>query len=913
MKVSQKTKPEPDASMFYRFVAAGDLGTDPSVLWAVDLLRCRLREKSISLSHAEDGTANGSAATTISISGPTGTQIQTACTNHGVAIPGSPESFAIFRDVVPGNSAVRICAADVRGLVYALTELADRVQFSSNVSSVFDLAEPILGTPTAKVRSTSRSFQSVVEDLAWFHDRDGWREYFAHLVTHRFNRFSLTMGMQYNYPYGNEFITDVYLHFAYPFLVAVPGYDVEAVGLTDEERTKNLETLKFIAREARRHGLEFNLALWTQYYDFDDCPNVNYPIAGITRDNHATYCRDALGEILSLVPDITGLTLRVHVESGIPEGEYDFWRTLLEAVSSCGRRISIDLHAKGIDDELISIALATGFPVCISPKYTSEHMGLPYHQASIRALERRSNEDSGKKSSAIESNLDSLYSGPDRHKHVAKWKFSEGSRKFMRYSFGDLLREDRPYDIVFRIWPGTHRVLLWGDPAIAGGYGRSSLLCGALGVELCEPLSFKGRMGTGIAGNREGYLDEKLVSRHDWQKFSYTYRVWGRSLYEPKADPDAWRRYLVAAFGAAADHCQVAIGGASRILPLIVLAHTPTASNNSYWPEMYENMSIIHEAPHLPYGYELTKPARFGTVGSCDPQLFMSPYEFARTLLSGQGIRKYSPLTWANWLHQLATTTLVEINRAQRLIDTQSPEFRRFSVDVSIHAAIGKFFAEKVRSAVLWELYLICGELLAAREAIRRYCLARDAWVIAADACKDVYVPDISYGPHSWLRGRWDDRLPAIDRDISDMERLVGNAESGSCTDSALNKSLVGQILGWSTSQRFTCWHTPPRGFVPGTDLKLSCALLGESRRNVQLHFRHVNQSEDWCCMEMTWKDEICVGHIPGSYTDSPYAIQYYFELCEQTYSSFYPGLMDDLSNQPYVVVSRNDQPSDNH
>ena len=41
---------------------------------------------------------------------------------------------------------------------------------------------------------------------------------------------------------------------------------------------------------------------------------------------------------------------------------------------------------------------------------------------------------------------------------------SAGSRSFPRYGYGDLLREDRRCDILHRIWPGTQRLLLWGDP-----------------------------------------------------------------------------------------------------------------------------------------------------------------------------------------------------------------------------------------------------------------------------------------------------------------------------------------------------------------------------------------------------------------------------------------------------------------
>ena len=279
--------------------------------------------------------------------------------------------------------------------------------------------------PTAKVRSISKCFQSEVEDLAWFHDRDGWKEYLTHLATHRFNRFSLTFGKQYNYPYGNEFVSDVYFHLAYPFLVSVPGHDVAISNLTDDERRRNLETLKFIVREADRRGLEFQLALWTQNYDFDDCPNAKHQITGLGPDNIARYCRDALAVILAEVPEISGLTLRVHVESGIPEGDYDFWRTYFEAVKAAGRTIRLDLHAKGLDEKLIETALATGMPVGVSPKYTSEHMGLPYHQASIRALELPVDDNMPIDQQAGR-DMTTLYSGRDAEKTCRQVEVQRG-------------------------------------------------------------------------------------------------------------------------------------------------------------------------------------------------------------------------------------------------------------------------------------------------------------------------------------------------------------------------------------------------------------------------------------------------------------------------------------------------------
>jgi hypothetical protein len=905
MNAQEALRAKSDTSLHFSFIGGLNGSAQPQIHWAISELRTRLGERAVEL-HAADfssGAHQGGSIVVFALSGSD--DIRRTAKLCGVELPSAPESFAIFQERKETANVLFVYGADTRGLIYAITELADRVRFTSDLSTALDFAVPLVETPTAKVRSISKCFQSEVEDLPWFHDREGWEEYFTLLVTHRFNRFSLTLGMQYNYPYGNEFVSDVYFHLAYPFLVSVPGHPVTITNLTDDERRRNLDTLKFIAREADRRGLEFQLALWTQSYDFDDCPNAKHQITGLGPGNIAAYCRDALAMILAEIPEISGLTLRVHVESGIPEGDYEFWRTYFSAVTGAGRAIRLDLHAKGIDEKITDIALATGMPVSISPKYTSEHLGLPYHQASIRALELPVGDEMPADPN-VSRDMKTLYAGRDAEKHADKWKFSEGTRKFMRYSYGDLMREDRPYDIVFRIWPGTIRILLWGDPVLAGGYGRNSTFCGAKGVELCEPLSFKGRMGTGVPGSRTGYRDAYLSSRRDWQKFEYTYRVWGRSLYDPEAEPEAFQRFLDSKFGKAADNCGKAIGNASRILPLIVLAHTPTSSNNSYWPEMYENMSIVHEAPSLPYGYELSKPARFGTVGSCDPQLFMSPSDFAACLHEGRGIRKLSPLTWANWLESHATAAAVEMARALDVAGDPQAELHLVALDVTILAAIGRFFADKVRAAVLWEYHLLSGEARSAEKALDLYRSARDAWAEAAATCQEVYLPDITYGPHSWLRGRWDDRLPAIDQDISDMESLVAKDRLAHPGAGSLATSQIARVLGWSTSQLRSCRHTPPAGFVRGEAIEISVAPFAASRRAVTLHYRHVNQAEPWRCTDMTWRDGEYRSHIPGEYTGTLYPIMYYFEFYDGDVSGFYPGIAEDLSNCPYFSLSGN-------
>src|SRR5258708_15514076 len=85
---------------------------------------------------------------------------------------------------------------------------------------------------------------------------------------------------------------------------------------------------------------------------------------------------------------MSGITLRIHGESGVEEGSYDFWKAVFDGVATCGRKVEIDMHAKGMDETMLKLAVASGLPARVSPKYWAEHMGMPYHHADIPEIEQ---------------------------------------------------------------------------------------------------------------------------------------------------------------------------------------------------------------------------------------------------------------------------------------------------------------------------------------------------------------------------------------------------------------------------------------------------------------------------------------------------------------------------------------------
>ena len=863
--------------------------TDAPVKWAAEHLRDALIARGIAAQILEHLDAAPVLHECVLVAGPNSNFGRQVLGAKQIPLPGAPESFALARGKIQTNRSVLIAAgSDPRGLVFALLELADRIKFTDDPLDVFRIAKPIGERRANAIRSISRAFVSDVEDTAWYHNREFWTRYLTMLASNRFNRFNLAFGIGYDFTTN---ITDCYFHIAYPFLLSVPGYDVRAVPLPDSERDLNLEMLRFISDETARRGMDFQLGLWTHAYKWTNSPRANFTIAGLTPETHAPYCRDALRALLAACPNISGITFRIHGESGVPEGNYDLWKTIFDGVATCGRKVEIDMHAKGMDQGMIDVALGTRQPVNLSPKFWAEHMGLPYMQGAIRPQEmpRQNSGNSG------------------------FFSRSSGSRSFLRYGYGDLLAENRRYGILHRIWPGTQRLLLWGDPETAADYGRVSSFCGSDGVEIFEPLFFKGRKGSGLPGGRDAYADAMLKPEFDFEKYDYTYRVWGRNLYNPDGDADGWRRFLRGKFGRGAGHAETALASAGKILPLVTTAHCPSAANNNYWPEMYFNMAIVDANRRHPYN-DTPSPKRFGTVTSLDPEFFLGCDQFADELLSGGRSGKYSPVWVAEKLTDAAEKAATQLRKATfHARDNRSAEIRRLSADVTIQSGLGKFFAAKFRAAVLYAIYLRSDDRAALEQSLKMNRAARAAWAELANAAKNIYRDDVTFGPEYFQRGHWLDRLPAIDADVADMEKILARRDASSATklDCTLVEKAVHDALAKADRVEYPSLaglHTPPNSFSRGESFSVVAHVARMSKHmmisRLQLRFRRVNQAETWRGIEMEKSGSEYRATIPAEYTNSPFPLQYYFLI--KTVSDgvwLHPGIERRWNGQPYFVV----------
>jgi hypothetical protein len=352
-------------------------------------------------------------------------------------------------------------------------------------------------------------------------------------------------------------------------------------------------------------------------------------------------------------------------------------------------------------------------------------------------------------------------------------------------------------------------------------------------------------------------------------------------------------------YGDEASSLEAALGNASRILPIVTTTYCPSAANNNYWPELYLNQAIVTENRREPYT-DTPAPKVFGNASPLDPQMFERMNDHADALLAGERSGKYSPAEVARWLDELADSSAKSLSDASaRTVNRNAPEFRRMAIDISIQAGLGKFFAAKMRAAILYRLYARTGDKQAGEAAITQYVLARKAWAELAERARGVYVSDITVGELPQLRGHWLDRLPAIDQDISDMKQKVEGAST--TTANARLANAIGEISAPPNRRISAMTHRPPARFARGETVNIEAVAPGTTA--MRLYYRLVDQAVRWESLAMDNRDERFRGSIPGTYTGSAFPLQYYFETRPgEGTPAMYPGFTPQLDNQPYFV-----------
>jgi hypothetical protein len=642
-------------------------------------------------------------------------QIKDMRTSGRLDLSDHKESLVVKRLKEGGRNLVVTAGADDTGLMYALLEIAEQVRTSSSPAGWFGSIPEVTESPLVPVRSMAVLLHSEDCEEDWYYSEEYWEEYFAMLAADRWNAFNLIFSHQ-----------TPYLSPLYAFHVKVEEHpEVKAKGLTEEQRVRNLEILRFISSLAKQRGLEFTLGIWQQiaWEGKNQGSRQESMVTGLTRKNMHSYTYHALLNLLRECPDIQTIQLRINHESGIDYDEQtEFYKSaVFRAVKDCGRPVKLEARNVGLLRETLQAALDMGLPTRVSHKYWGEHMVFPHHPTRIM------------------------------------WT----------YSYGDWLKYPQKYENLYQVWSlGSHRLLLWGDPDYVRRFAPTTLFEDASGFEICAPLSQKGY------GNPPGawriFRDkDREHYRWEFERYWSTYMLFGRLTYNPSEGDEVWMRELRSRFGkVAAPAVGEAYKAASRVLPLIMGTATP--DYNMYtWAEK-DSGGLINFYLHY---------------GSYDPYRITSFMEYVRDVVESRHSGKRTSEDMALRLEAEASEVERRLQSADSAGIENDKEYWATKKDFQILMGMARFFAQKIRATYKLGLFYETGDLSLLKEAVVHAENALETWKTLSAVAEEIYYPNLVMGPGSV--GHWKDNIVFVENDLKqlndqvDLFKLVGNFDFG--------------------------------------------------------------------------------------------------------------------------------------
>ena len=386
-------------------------------------------------------------------------------------------------------------------------------------------------------------------------------------------------------------------------------------------------------------------------------------------------------------------------------------------------------------------------------------------------------------------------------------------------------------------------------PLTAAAYSRAFRFCGSDGVEIMEPLSFKGRRGSGIAGQPLRLCRHVSRAALGLGEVRILYRVWGRLLYNPDAEPE------LASLSAAAVRRR-----RPRARRRAGQRQPHSAHRHHRASALRRQQQLLARAlpqpipgrrrPSRPYT-DTPAPKVFGNVSPLDPQLFSRINDFADELLTGRAQRQYSPIEVAQWMEDYAADAAHQLaEAAAKATGKDRPEYRRMVIDIELQAGLGRFFGAKFRAGVLYRIHEQTGNRAALEACLKAYRAARDDLGRARrPRPRRLSSPTSPWAncPSSAATG-WTACPPSTT--TSRWWQPASNMPATPKLPPPLNPPSPKPSAGPSATA-ISCTHAVPSRFQPGQPIELQIAPAAKLA-TARLYYRHVTQAERYETVEMT-------------------------------------------------------------
>jgi len=846
-----------------------ELGIGGCASFGLEELRAAFRKHGTAVTKVNHWTQVEKSTPLLVIGTTENRRVQMLLESAGIDVRRDPESLFVQWCDIPGSRALVVAGTDDNGLMYSLLEIARRVD-SVGVEAL-NRTENLAESPRNRVRCVDRYLLGHLDD-EWFKSDEFWHYLFGRMARARFNRFCLILGFD-----------TAYMAPPYPFFVEIPAFPQVAVkGLSAASREENLAALRKIGAACHSYGMKFVLATWQQR---PWTTAQDQLVDGLPEEVKAfsDYCYEGIRSLVTAVPEIDVVQFRVNHESGVGTqvSAEDFWMRCSDAVADVaaetGRPLILDLRAKGLTDAMVAHAFSRGLPVEVPTKFWCEHAALPYHITVMRSEE-----------------LDQL----DNFNH---------SR---RYSFADMLRKPRYYDVIYRLWNyGSTNLFLWGDADYARRFSLSCGLSGSAGFQINTPLSLKYGHELSHKETWDTFAKKELrYGKWEDERFWMWYTVFGRIGYNPDTDPAVWQEEFASRFGSAAPTLEEALAVASKIVPMITTAHMPVHPSLRYWTELNTGWALFSENNlNKPTHYDFQTDITYGSSEPSDHGLFYGVDEYVEDLVAENLKGKYSPLQVADWLDEMAQKTSAALAAAEGSVtDRKEAEYLALTVDLSMLCDLARYHAEKLRAATalaLWRTKKVNSYLSDAAVLLDS---AISFWNALSDRGRENYYHDLNFSSagSKTRRGTWGDLTVELTADRATLSEML------EANGVAANETQPTGSYRAASFARESCdlAATFPDTARPGQSLEIEVALsgFGEPEAPPVLHYRHTDQTEGlFHTMKMERGRAGYRATIPAEYMSPEWDLQIYVTIQGASGACvMLPGIYHPFYPYPYHVIT---------
>jgi len=850
-------------------IAICEFGVNGCAVFGRDEFLSVLKKKKIAVTEINNWTELKKPAPILVIGTTQNRRVQILLENAGVDyLSFGPESLFVKWCEIPEGRALLVAGTDDAGLMYNLLEMARRAE--KDGIDALNKAEDLIESPQNAVRCVDRYIVGHLDD-EWFKSEEYWHYLLGRMAKARFNRFCLILGFD-----------TAYMSPPYPFFIETPGFPKVAVkGLSEKNKKENLAALRRLGALCHEYGMKFILATWQQrpWTTIQEQFVLNLPedVKGLS-----DYCYEGIKELIKAVPEIDIVQFRVNHESGVGTqvSAEDFWNHCVDAVadaaSETGRPLILDLRAKGLTESMIAHAFSRGLAVEVPTKYWCEHAALPYHLSVMRSEE------------------------------LARLDNFNHSR---RYSYADMLRKPRFYDVIYRLWNyGSTNLFLWGDADYGRRFSLSCGLSGSAGFQINTPLSLKYGYEQSHREAWETFAKKELrYGKWEDERFWMWYTVFGRLGYNPDTDPSVWKDEFAARFGAAGESLEKALAAASKILPFITTIHMPVHPSLRYWTEMNTGYALFKENNlDKPKDYDPAKNITYGSTEPSDHGLFYGIDEYVKDLLAGKLAGKYSPLQSALWLDDMAAETERHLAAAKGKAN-ETAEYLAMQVDLTMLCELARYHAAKIRSACALAFWNAKKKGASLSDALLLLDTAIKHWEALAQKGKENYYHDLDFSSAGSItrRGTWGDLTKEL---LADRESLTALLKSHKVeAREELAASYVPAPLPVESMQMADCF---PDYAKAGEALKIEVwfSSFGEPEVQPVLHYRHTNQKDGlFHTLKMAGSAGRYAAVIPARYIIPDWDLQIYVTIQGPDGSCLmYPGIYHPVYPYPYHVITVN-------